>query len=368
MTTGRSTARRARVWFAGALACVLAVALARNARAQNDTVETTDGKSVAGKVLNEAYDHLEIQLKQGNTKRKIEWREISAVQYGGAPEYTELVAKLDSMAANDALAALDKLKADTKQRPVIRQQVLFRIASLQMKAGDAANAVGAWQELLKAFPGGRYIDQIAYGVVEAQLAKGNAAEAAKALDAVVADAKAANLGPRFDTTVALAKARLLEAQGNFAGAKAAYEAAEKAGGLPPDQAAMTSLGVARCLAKGGELGEADARFRKLVNSADTPRSVMPGAWNGLGDLLLDQGRKKRDTDVLIQALYAYLRGVVLYLPLDGEPTIEHQRALAGAALCCESIGQVDPTAKQTYGPKAAELREKLKKLYPNAAN
>jgi len=356
-----STPRRSAL--AAALALVLPLAFSATARAQVDNVETTDGKSVAGKILNEAYDHVEVQVKQGNTKRKIDWAEVSSIQYGGAPEFTDLVARLDSMAPAEALSALEKLKADSKLRPVLRQQVLFRIASLQMKKGDADSAIAAWQELAKAFPGGRYADATAYGIVEANLAKGSAAEAGKALDALAADAKAANLGARFDTTVSLAKARLLEAQNNLGGARAAYEAAEKAGNLAPDQAAITSLGIARCLQQAGEIGNAETRFRKLANSADSPRSVKAGAWNGLGDLQLEQGRKKRDADTLILALYAYLRGVVLYLPLDGEPTTEHRRALAGAAQCCESIAQIDSAAKQAYSAKAAEFREKRKRLY-----
>jgi TolA-binding protein len=349
--------------LAFALAPILSLTLATAARAQVDTIETSDGKSVQGKVLTEGYEGLEVQLKQGNTKRKIEWKEVNSIQYGGAPEYTDLAAKLDSMAPADALSALEKLKADSKLRPILRQQVLFRIASIQMKKGDADAAIAAWQDLAKAFPGGRYSDAAAYGVVESNLAKNAPADAAKALDALASDAKSANLGPRFDTTVSLAKARLLEAQNNVGGARAAYETAEKAGNLAPDQAAMTSLGIARCLQQAGELGDAETRFRKLANSADSPRSVKAGAWNGLGDLQLEQGRKKRDTELLTLALLAYLRPVLVYLPLDGEPTTEHKRALAGAALCCESIAQIDASAKQAYTAKAAEYRERRKRLY-----
>jgi len=168
--------------------------------------------------------------------------------------------------------------------------------------------------------------------------------------------------------VSVLRARLLEAQGNVAGAKAAYEAAEASGNLNGEQAAFAGLGIARCLRLAGDLSGAEARFRKLVDSADSPRLVLAGAWNGLGELLLEQGRKKRDTEVLTLALYDYLRGVVVYLPLDGESTAEHQAALAGAALCCESIAQIDanPTVKQAYSQRASELREKSKKLYPNA--
>jgi TolA-binding protein len=360
--------RWARALVAGGL--LLHAGAAAHAQADKvvvDTVETTTGQATTGKVLSEDYDGLELQIKPGS-KKKIEWKDVTNVQYGGAAEFTELVGKLGATPVAEALDAFGRFKADAKLRPVIKQQVLFRIATLQAKAGDFDAAAAAWLELATAFPGGRYLDQAARGAVDAQLAKGAPAEAAKALEAVAAAAKPGNPGPRFDTMVAVLRARLLEAQGNVAGAKAAYEAAEASGTLSGEQAAFAGLGIARCLRQANDLSGAEARFRKLVDSADSPRLVLAGAWNGLGELLLEQGRKKRDTEVLTLALYDYLRGVVVYLPLDGESTAEHQAALAGAALCCESIAQIDanPTVKQAYSQRASELREKSKKLYPNA--
>jgi tetratricopeptide (TPR) repeat protein len=357
-----------RVGRVGRCAAALLVALATtvaSARAQTDTVETVDGKSLSGKVLLEAYDHLELQSKQGQ-KQKLDWSEVATVQYGGSPEYTDAVGKLATAPVPDSLAALEKLKGDAKLRPVVKQQVLFLIASLHVRAGDFDGAATAWQELAKAFPSGRYLDQAARGVAAAYVSKGAPGEASAALDVVVAAAKPANPGPRFDTTVTLVKAWLLETQGNAAGAKSAYEAAEKAGGLAPDQAATTSLGIARCQQKAGQVDDAAARFRKLVNAADTPHAVMAAAWNGIGDLLLEQGRKKRDVEVLTQALYAFLRPVVLYVPLEGESEDDQQHAIAGAADACQSIAELDASLKQAYGQRAADLRTRLKKKEGNA--
>ncbi|MSR46846.1 MAG: tetratricopeptide repeat protein [Planctomycetes bacterium] len=337
------------------------------ARAQQDTVETQDGLSTTGKILSEGYDGLDFQHKPGS-KKTIAWKDVTNIQYGGAAEFSELVSKFSSTSAEDALGTLQKLKSDAKLRPVIKQQVLFRLAVLFAKSGDHDAASAAWQELVKAFPSGRYLDQAAQGVVDAHLAKGAPAEASKALEALGADAKAGNPGPRFDSMVAILKARLLEAQGNATGAKAAYEAAEASGTLSSEQAAYAGLGVGRCLRQLGDLSGSESRFRKLVESAESPRLVMAGAWNGLADLLLEQGRKKRDAELLTLAFYAYLRGDVVYLPLDGESTAENQAALTGAAICCESIAQIDanPAVKQSYSQQATELRGRLKKLYPNA--
>jgi tetratricopeptide (TPR) repeat protein len=196
------------------------------------------------------------------------------------------------------------------------------------------------------------------------LDKKQAAEAAKALDAAAGEAKAANPGPRFDASVALLKARIVEAQGDAKGALDKYQAVEKSGNLAPDQAAVASLGSARCMQALGQNAEAEARYRKIVaTTTDVPHYVLAGAWNGIGEMLLKTARDKRDSDQLVVALLTFLRGVSQYLPLEGEPTNEHMRALDQAVLACESIAQVDTPNKPLYTQRAAALREQRKRLY-----
>jgi len=47
-----------------------------------------------------------------------------------------------------------------------------------------------------------------------------------------------------------------------------------------------------------------------------------GAWNGLADLTFAEGSKDKNADVIMNALFMYLRGVVEYGPAPGEPTGE----------------------------------------------
>jgi hypothetical protein len=43
------------------------------------------------------------------------------------------------------------------------------------------------------------------------------------------------------------------------------------------------------------------------------------------------------------ALLSYLRGVVLYVPAQGEVTDEYERALAGSARAFKAIGELEGT-------------------------
>jgi len=361
-TQVRSAVRAVR----GAAAGLLVVVLAAGARAQSDELELKDGKKVSGTVQSASYGGLEIKPKQG-AKQTVEWDKVAKLKYGGSVEFTEVVEKIGSAGVDDSLAGLEKLKGDEKLRPVLKQEVLFLLASLKGRKGDLDGSVAGWQELLKAFPTGRYLDQAVRGLVEAQIASGKPAEAGKALDAAANEAKAANPGPRFDLAVALLKARILEAQNDWKGALASYSAVEKAGNLAPDQAEVASLGVAHSQQMLGQTAEAEQRYRKIATSDKAPRYVVAGAWNGIGDLYAKTGRDKRDTDQLTLALYCYLRGVTYLQPLEGEPTGEHVRALDSAAQVYDAMGQIDAEKKVTYNQKAADLKNQRKRLYGSPA-
>jgi hypothetical protein len=98
---------------------------------------------------------------------------------------------------------------------------------------------------------------------------------------------------------------------------------------------------------------------------------MAGAWNGLGDLMLDEGRKgaggKPDPDKITDALYCYLRGVVQYIPLPGESSAEYERAMFYSAKCFDYLGQLAaPAAKAAYVQNMNTRMDQLRKLYPNS--
>jgi hypothetical protein len=212
-----------RVALRGALTGAVALVLAAGARAQqSDELETKDGKKISCTVQKADYDLLQIKTKQG-ALQKVQWADVARLKLGGPAEFNEVVDKVGSASVEDSIAGLEKLKGDSKLREPLKQEVLFLLASAKARKGDLDGSVAAWQELLKSFPSGRYLDVAIRGMVEGMLAKGQAAEAGKALDAAAGDAKAANPGPRFDAAVALLKARILEAQGDGKGALGKYQ-------------------------------------------------------------------------------------------------------------------------------------------------
>ena len=132
-------------------------------------------------------------------------------------------------------------------------------------------------------------------------------------------------------------------------------------------ARMLALNVGRCLLATTKKSEAEKVFREIT-AADAENSVLAGAWNGLGDIALDDGVAKRDLDKLNDALFCYLRGVVLYGPTREESTDEYERSLAQSAKAFRSIGEVekDGEKKKLFLDRAAQRMEQLKQMFPTS--
>jgi tetratricopeptide (TPR) repeat protein len=352
-----------------ALAATLAVVmLAAPALAQeaDDTVRMKDGKSQTGKIQSEDYSGVSLQVIKGSALT-IQWNKIQSVQYGGAPEFTKAMETLASGNLEDAKGQLEELKKDAKLRAPLRQQVLFHLANTNQRLGKLDDAVAGYNELLKAFPKSRFLRAAGENLVTCFLDKGDADGAGKALDGFLADAKAAGVEAGFQSELGLLKGRVLEAQKKYAEAKAQYEAVAKAAGVAPTVGLESQLGLARCLQASGDTAKADEQFRALVKQ-DAPNNVLAGAWNGIGDIAEADAYKSKNIDKMLDALFAYLRGVVQYPPARGEPTMEYERALAGASTCFKFVADLESNKdkKKLYNDRAKERADQLRREYPSS--
>jgi hypothetical protein len=158
---------------------------------------------------------------------------------------------------------------------------------------------------------------------------------------------------------------VLETQNKYGEARAIYESIEKQTTAKPETLAAARLGIAESLLREGKAAEAESRFKQIVGGTG-PAFLMAGAWNGLGDILIEQGKSKRDVDTLLEALYAYLHGVVQHVPGPGEPTDQQERAMAGAVSCFRALSQLeqDKDRKAGFETRANEELARLKRLYP----
>jgi tetratricopeptide (TPR) repeat protein len=359
--------------FGAAAVCALpstARAAATRAPTQDnnrDVINLKTGEAELGKIKSEDFSGVEIDPVKGGAKT-IPWSDIApnGIVYA-APEWQAIA---DSIAANkfaDAMPGLEELKADAKLRAPIRQNVLYYLGVALQRQGQPDAALAAYKELVAEFPKSRYLMEVGEALVAIHSAKKDYAGATKALS----DLELAAGDSSFSAAAGVLKGRVFEEQKDWAKAGAAYQVAARATGVSPVIQLQAEIGEARTMAAQNKKTEAEAQLRRLV-AKDGPNNLMAGIWNGLGDLAKERGlaanNGKGDADQLLDALYMYLRGVVQYAPLPGQPTREYERALAGAAATFQALSEVETVAERRnlYKQRATQRLEQLKREFPDS--
>lgn len=351
--------------------CTLALpALSGSVNAQQskeDVVKLKGDKEESGRIKSEDYGGIDFapQKGQGHT---IPWSDVVGVTYQGGEGYDAARELINQGKLDDALQALgDLLKPEAKLRGLLKQHVLFNVAALENRLGKPDAALDGFKALLKEFPKTRYLPDVADGLVSAYSAKADLDGARKALDELNTGATAAGVEANFSAILAVQRGRILERQKKWSEAFSAYNAALTTTGVTLLASQQARLGQARCQVEQKKPTEAEGLYKKIT-AEDAPNWVLAGAWNGLADLTKAEGREKRDANVLMDALFMYLRGVVQYGPVPGEPSNEYERALAGAAECFDNLSQVESNKdlKARYAKSRDERYAQLAREFPNS--
>lgn len=341
------------------------LALSPAAAQETDTVYLRDGNSETGKILEEGWGGVTFQPDRG-AKRVIPWNTVQSLDYFDASE--DLDNGVATLGAGNPERALELFKAALGaegNRPMAVQQALFYSGFAQQRLGHADEASASYAKLLKDFPKGRYLRLAAENLIQLQLGKSDAAGARAALDELTAATKGAE---GVDALLQLLEGRLLEGQGKLAEARERYAALEKLAGAPTELAEEGKLGRARTLLRDGKNAEAEPILRSLISESQNAR-VQSGAWNGIGQIQATEGRAKKDSERILEGLYAYLRTVVQYKPLLGESTEEYERSLDGAATCSQYLSELEQNTerKKLHRDRNRELLEQLELEYPGSS-
>lgn len=366
--TSAMTQNRRPFAFLLALPLVLGGLSAPAAAQDKDTVQLKDGTTDTGLVKSEEYGGVSWQPAKGQA-RTILWTELApnGITYANALDYQSAREDFDKGALPEALTKFEELLGDTKLRGVIKQNALFFKAMIHQRQGEYDQAIEGYKALVTDFPKSRWLTEVGENLVLSYVAKKDVAGAGKALDELSAGATSAGVEAGFNSSVNVLKGRLFEEQGKFPEAQAAYGVVATGTGVPASVAQQARLGQARTLVALNKKPEAEAIFRKLV-AEEAPNTVLAGAWNGIGDLMLEEARKgTADAEKLLDVLYCYLRGVVQYAPLTGESRTEYKRACKSTAEVFKFISQVEKNKdrQRLYLQRATEREEQFKKEFPS---
>jgi tetratricopeptide (TPR) repeat protein len=333
---------------------------------KDDRVVLKNGKEKVVRIKTEDIDGAWYTGTGGAGNTVIRWDEIDTIHYGAADAFDKALETFSGGRINDAATQLEALAGEADLRPPLKQTVLYYLGLANGRLGKPDLATTRFKELLAAFPKSRYLLPVGANLLALHLEKNDAAGAAKDLEPIFAVAKEAGSNEALQAALNVLRGRLLEEQKKYDEAESQYQSSSKVSKADPDVIAAANLGLARCAQKRGR-SDAEQRYRDLAKS-DASNALLAGAWNGLGDIALEQATKARDTDGMRVALLAYLRGVVMYPPSEGEPSEEYERALAGTARAAKSIAELESNAerKQLFLARAKRSKDQLQNLYPSS--
>ncbi len=343
-------------------AAAILLALAATARAQDvkDTIVQKDGSSVQGEIVKETFKDVSYSLGPG-VKSGVNRDRVERVDYANKPgRFDEAMSNTNSGNFTQAGDSWEKVLKECDSggaRKIFKQHAYYYGAIARSRGGDVAKAIDWLTNLFTEFPDTMYYVDAYNLQAECYMAMGKFGEATNI--AKTGSTKGKEIGVPDDLLLQLdlIKARALEAQGKFAEASGEYKVVAGKAARFPSVANLAKLGTGRCLVGNKQYSEAESYFNDLAEKAeDGP--ILAGAYNGLGDCYKDKfERDVSNIDHLRKALFAYLRGVVLYTPGKGDDTSEHARALVNAGWCFEKLKDTMPTpeAKEKYKSNARNL-------------
>lgn len=298
------------------------------------------------------------------------WKEIESLDYVSRPkELSQGIAAVRKGEYEEGLKLLQRFKAEKGLSPVFRQQALFRCAQAAESTGRVEEAIATYRQLLSDFKQSRFLQQANDRIVACLVATKKFDEAQKALAASRQAAIEARLDEELLREFDFLEAGLLESRGKLSEAANAYEKLSAAASSNPLVADLARIGAARCqYQKAGDASKAKAVCEEVINKANEGTSpvVMAAAWNGLGEVQLQEGRKDRKADKVREALFSVLRGVVQYFPAEHDRTIEYERSLFLSGQAFKSLADLttDETQKKLNLLRAGEKLQELKNRYP----
>lgn len=333
-----------------------------------DTVFFKDAakKPLKGRVASETFKEIVVVVEGG--KIPVTASNVDRIEYGTVPAYYDRAQEKSRRgdwkeAAEQFRKALSEARNSDKR---FEQHCLYYWALCLTRMGQWADAIGKWEELLKQVPETRYFAEAYEELVRCELARGDAAAAKKRVEEGLAAAKGKGLADSKRWRLDLMGCEILEAQKKFLPAKDEYLGlARTIDKSDPVLAHLAKLRAARCLVELGQGPQAKQLCEEILRAKLTDAVVMAGTWNTLGDLHRMEAETKKNPSLLREALMAYLRGVVLYVPEEGQEPAEHQKALFWSAYCHDLLKDTinDPKAREVYRDRARDLYGELIQAY-----
>lgn len=286
--------------------------------------------------------------------------EILPDQNGKTFDYIQAEQAMNNQDWDEAIVRFDRVRKDQRARELLKQIAAISVLRAQAgKENNAAATVAAAKTLRQEKPDGFFIRESFEIEIRAHLSKNDIAGAGGTITAFEEKGKSDGM-PEWAKSAEVMRGRLLELQGKHREALAIHRKYAR----DRDAGEEATLGELRCLKEIADWAGLNGRAESVINDAkgkkDFSVRVLTGAFNGRGEAALNGGRPK-------DALLDFLQGAMV-LNKSGETTLEHEAALARAAVACArvSAAEKEKPKKDSYKDRAQELLAELDKFYPGS--
>jgi hypothetical protein len=257
-----------------------------------------------------------------------------------------------------AIERFERVRKDPRAVDLIKQTAAINVVRCHFSNGNVAGSLAAVKSLRQERPDSFYLLESYDYEIRCHLARKDIGAATQSL-AELENRKSEM--PEWGKLASVRRAGLLELQGKFADALAAYRGLSRDKDVGED----AMLGELRCLRETGNWNGLMGRGEQLIGElrgkkGSSPRLLM-GAFNARGEASLNANKAK-------DALLDFMQGV-LVLGRSTGPCRELEVAVAKAAVSCARLArdEKDKGKKETYKHRAQELQAELEKVAPGSS-
>lgn len=331
--------------FGFVFACVIAFFVAPAVAQNSDRIIQKDGQVFPSEtsnqkinVISETFKDVEYELETGGIQvtQKMDISKVDRVVYGRHRAYAAAKELFDAGDYEAAIAELEPLT--TRDSPHwVKQYSLFYTAEALSRLGDDAAAIKAYEKLQSEVPDSVFVPMAQLRIGQALVRQNKLEDARKIFNSLKRDTDSKGYDPVYEYRAQLGIIGLDEKTGNFSVAKSELEKLQaQVGDQYPSIAAECRLRIGNVFIREGDYRKAQDYFQAILESGSSDKSVVYGAYNGLGQSYFAQSKFK-------EALQdCYLRVVIIDDRTGGVPVDVLAESLYWSGRCWDQLRSEAP--------------------------
>ena len=313
------------------------------------------------RVVEETFEKVVYTLPGTRAQQSKQADEVKEVVYTRpTTEYELARSALAGGEYSKAIALFKAAAADPPKRNQWETQYsLFNVAECYRGQRKFAEALKAYDELLKQVPTTKFYGEVFLKKAECYKAQGDDNRAKAVYEELRSEVESKGLSKRWEILARYHTLFMNEGADPAAALQAYEDLAAEAGDTFPDVANLARLRIGYVLIKEQKIDEARAYFQEIIDDRQASgEKIVAGAYAGLGNTYVN--KEDATPDDFAKALFPFLRVVYHYGEKAGADTLAE--ALYWSGRCFEARAENPEASSQ----RSKELYRRVIKEYPSS--